>query len=386
MVDVDSLHIASKCSWMKRLVYTENSSWKILTMKMLGLNEHLLNKKINLEIINNSLTPFHKQVLESWYKIYSTSPINNIEISNEFVLFNREILIGRRPIKLNQFPNKNGYNLKIMDIIDENGKILPRRTLNQKLNSRLNLMSYNSVITSIPKHWKESLTNKPLDLKMCWPEDIQIKIQNKYVSLKKVKNNEIYRQLITTISKAPTSIETWIETYPFLETHDWKDSFCLPYKVLKETYLQSFQYKIITRNLNCNYSLFKWKIKNSPKCDSCDMVDTIQHHLFQCNLTKVFWKNVEEWIYRSLEIKFNFTECEIIFGIPFNNDPILEIINYILIIGKWYINHMKTIAKNVTIFEFMKTLKGKIKAICELQTIKGINENDYFHIILSTIQ
>ena len=79
--------------------------------------------------------------------------------------------------------------------------------------------------------------------------------------------------------EAPTSINTWLDRFPFLENINWRDIYELPYKTVSEPYLQSYQYKIVNRILNCNERLNKWKIKNGPECDSCGKIDTIEHRL-----------------------------------------------------------------------------------------------------------
>ena len=41
--------------------------------------------------------------------------------------------------------------------------------------------------------------------------------------------------------------------YPFLKTIDWKDIYKISFNVIREPYLQSFQYKVINRILNTIY-------------------------------------------------------------------------------------------------------------------------------------
>ena len=62
------------------------------------------------------------------------------------------------------------------------------------------------------------------------------------------------------------AVEKWVEQFPFLETAPWNKIFKMIHHSDYETYLQSFQYKIINRILNCNYNLHVWKIKNKKKC------------------------------------------------------------------------------------------------------------------------
>ena len=126
------------------------------------------------------------------------------------------------------------------------------------------------------------------------------------------------------ISKPPTGVEAWIETYPFLETHNWSKTFLLPFKVLQEPYVQCLHYSIVHRLLNCNYNLYKLNIKNSPNCASCNCVDTIKHHVFQCDISRIFWKKLSNGFVINLMPNSLFTECEIIFGITQNSNAILE--------------------------------------------------------------
>ena len=53
------------------------------------------------------------------------------------------------------------------------------------------------------------------------------------------------------------------------------------------------------------------------------------------------WYTNISWIQTVLEIYIEFTICEVIFGIPLNNDPYKHLINYIILVAKWYINKNK---------------------------------------------
>ena len=82
---------------------------------------------------------------------------SDTEILNQYVLYNKNINIGNKYITSAKFQNKFGSSLKIIDIIDANGNILKIDVLNNKLQSDLNQMFYNSLVSSIPKIWKNSL-------------------------------------------------------------------------------------------------------------------------------------------------------------------------------------------------------------------------------------
>ena len=173
--------------------------------------------------------------------------------------------------------------MKVKDLIDNNWKLINKQHFEEKLNEKTTILKYTSIVRSIPKEWKDKIVKpdynpsiKTLDL----TEEPQIKIKNKFKILEKVTSKEIYINLIEKIIEVPTAINTWLDIYPFMENIDWKEIYELPYNITSEPYLQSYQYKILNRILNCNYQLYKCKIKVGPECDSCGMIDTIEHRLF----------------------------------------------------------------------------------------------------------
>ena len=198
-------------------------------------------------------------------------------------------------------------------------------------------MTYNSLVSAIPNEWKIKIQEKSVNMTDRLTDDIRLTCNNVLVSLEKITSKKLYNELIRRIAKPPIAIERWTELHPFLENHDWKCTFILPHKIAQETYLQSFQYKVVTRILNCNYNLHKWGIKDSPVCEYCNELDTITHHLFECQVVKTFWNEVELWIYDRLGVLFNLTVCEIIFGIR-ELDELIRLVNYIILYGKLYIN------------------------------------------------
>ena len=129
-------------------------------------------------------------------------------------------------------------------------------------------------------------------------DEPHIKIKHKFKTLEKTTSKDIYSNLIGKIIVLPTCINTWIEIYPLLENIDWKEIFELPYQIISEPYLQSYQYKILNRILNCNDRLYKWKIKTGPECDSCGMIDTIDHRICYCNKEKQIWESIQQWVKR----------------------------------------------------------------------------------------
>ena len=77
--------------------------------------------------------------------------------------------------------------------------------------------------------------------------------------------------------------------------------------------------------------------------------------------SRKLWLQLENWIYNNLETYFSFTEWEIIFGIPLGKNNIeLKIVNYLILLGKWYINKCRSSNTNVYFIELLNLTKNKL--------------------------
>ena len=57
---------------------------------------------------------------------------------------------------------------------------------------------------------------------------------------------------------------------------------------------------------------------------------------------------------------FELTVCETIFGIPNTNNPDIKLVNFLTLLGKWYINKCKSTEKQIYVFEFLTIHKNKV--------------------------
>ena len=333
-------------------------------LHMLNIQLYDLNKNSGVLLANKAKTKFHTQILTAWNTLHGDCPTSVHEILNQYISCNQYIKIAGKCISKNNFLINEIEKLKIYDIVNEEGNFLALNLLNQKLNCSLKPLQVMSLISAIPKIWKEKLKahSEPMhDQKL--GEIPRIKIGQKFVVIQKITNKQIVNKLLKNTIKPATSIETWINLFPFLETEDWNQIFLRTFKITKETYLQSFQYKILHRILNCNEKLYKWKIKPKDECDECGEVDSIEHHLFYCKISTKFWKQLKDWSICNLGFSIELTVCEVIFGIPTYKNPDLKIINFLILIGKWYLNNSKTKNKNIYFIDFIALIKAKIEII-----------------------
>ena len=376
MVDVYAVHTAAKCGWLKRLLNgSTDIAWKKIMLLKLNISTEMLNRNIIYSKFTCCTSPFHIQILKSWNELHNKSELNKTaEILDQNLLYNQLIKIDNKHVTGNYLGNNNAHlkTLKIKDIIDKNGKILNSIQAGEQLGIRLNTWNWNILVTAIPKTWRQKIT-KDTDLpkitQSLETKEINITINNTTKNFKSVSTKQIYQQLLLKRISPATSIEKWIEIFPFMEGIEWNKIFQLPYTITKETYLHSFQYKILNRIINCNHKLFIWKIKDHNKCDYCNSIDTLEHHLFWCKRTQEFWQKTRDWARNNLDTSMQLTICEIIFGITITGNSSINTINFLILTGKLFINKSRTNKQPLYFINFLAFVKEKIKHSTYLRQI-----------------
>ena len=147
---------------------------------------------------------------------------------------------------------------------------------------------------AIKKDWQQKIKSHNFEFGRCLIGSY-VTINNILKSLYKLTSQLLYWELINLKSKGHSSLDTWVHLFPFLENIEWKIIFTLSNRVTCESYLQTFQYKVLNRTLNCRYNLYNWKISESPVCTYCNakQIDTIEHHLILCCNSAEFWNRMK---------------------------------------------------------------------------------------------
>ena len=117
--------------------------------------------------------------------------------------------------------------------------------------------------------------------------------------------------------------------------------------------MQSFQYKILNRSLNCSYNLAKWKVIHDTKYNYCTFIDTLDYSLYYCHASIEFSDKVSKWIKQITDVKKRFSVCDINFGLTnrlYNGDRVDFTINYLVLLGKWFLNKQKSKIKKIQNF------------------------------------
>ena len=93
-------------------------------------------------------------------------------------------------------------------------------------------------------------------------------------------------------------------------------------------------------------------------------IDGVEHHLFDCEKRYIFWRRLKEWMISNLEYGFELTVCEILFGIPMNNNyDDSRLLNFLILFGKWYINKRKSNQNPIYFLEYLTLIKDKVRTM-----------------------
>jgi hypothetical protein len=233
------------------------------------------------------------------------------------------------------------------------------------------------VINKIPSVWKDEI--KKIDPSADPPEiKIVTDLQDITFSTK-----QIYDILTEKKYKPPIHQNKWLEYFPlFSEIENiWNRIYMDLHFNVRQTKVQSLQYKLIFRIVNCRKKLFDWNLTIDKNCPICKVEDSIQHFFIECNPVRQFWRNLIDWWnnkdfifidpYRE-ELREN-----LLFGF-LNIDNWYRVLNFVIVYAKWYIYKSKLVNNNVYLTVFLKDLKLNIKNEINIQKLyysnKIINE------------
>ena len=71
------------------------------------------------------------------------------------------------------------------------------------------------------------------------------------------------------------------------------------------------------------------------------------------------------------------TECEILLGIPNVNSTDLQVINFLILFTKRFINHKKTKISQIYLLELLRELKIKIDTITLSNTVNDRDSDEW---------
>ena len=223
---------------------------------------------------------------------------------------------------------------------------------------------------SMPLEWRRSIQNSVTSNKVTSPF---VYDGGKLHLLSKLTTKCVYEIFCHKKYITATCIHKWNEMHQRQE-EEWADIFTRTFKVVRETKLHSFQFKLIHRIINCNKKLYDMKIKASPQCSYCDEIDDTSHFFFHCpNIRHLWYLFFQMW--NGIEYhRVNFPNYpdvyDFLFGIKNMNDG-HEVHNFCILHIKYYIYKQRLFPDNtLSIREICNEIRYK------LDIERKIYEND----------
>ena len=110
----------------------------------------------------------------------------------------------------------------------------------------------------------------------------------KTLDLANMRTRDYYRLLLNLNEKnVPLSFQKW--EIEFDETFEISRTFLWKVKLIKETKIAAFNFKILHKILICGHTLHTWRKIESPLCTTCKVDHTVQHMLWDCKNANFVW-------------------------------------------------------------------------------------------------
>ena len=351
MVNIDIMIKSMKLSWLRLICDKVYSPVVNLYFEGYSLSD-FVGFSYGLKDIPLIIPRFYKQLLEIWYKFRKEHcKLSKLE---ESIWINENIKCGSKTIFFKDFYNKN---MKIVGDIVQSNRIISFNEAKNKFGLKDgDFLKYLSVVAAIPSEWR-MLINSDVVNKRFEENKYVLKNGSNTKDLLKCKTKDFYSIMIDEYCEPPVAVGKWNELYNNI---DWEFAFSLAFKTLKDTKIQTLQYKILTNIFPCNSKLYRWKVAASPRCNLCYEIDTIEHYICECDAVKEFWNSFQLWWKGIFDCYIHLSVRDIIFGVQENNHT-LKSLNYCILLAKRYIYAHKYKGKKINISIYLLDLKDRLR-------------------------
>lgn len=372
LADLESRIYACHIKW---IIYLWHNPHSILAKTFLqatkqdDIRNSILAKTDWSKLLDPTYT-FLQTIFHSWAKFHITEPTTIQQVQEE-IIWNNDFLQIEHRFQTWQKWKHAGIQM-VRDLLHTSElRFLTHEEINSKYNMKSTFIEVLQIRAIIPCKWKRLLTAPP-DFDQHPLPTIKT-VDKTQVEIHQASSKRLYSYFIQFKSPKITSQQKW-EAALQIPQHDrqdfWTSAYSLPFKLVRETKLQTFQYKVLLRLITCNKYLKNIKIKQDDSCLSCPETDTLEHFLFLCPRVQTFWEGTTQWLAREADLQFNLTTEEYLFGIP-HNSPNATIINAIALYAKFYIHRQNLYHEGkLSVIHFLRELRMKLHTeafLCQLE-------------------
>ena len=202
-----------------------------------------------------------------------------------------------------------------------------------------NFIEYLSVVSSIPKEWKNLLKehemNRDSENVKSFMQFLDVFCNKKKIT--KVCYNVFVCKHVTKIEETNQQLKWEKEIEITLLNNDlWDTRFETLYKSTLDNKLRNFQFKFIHRRIATEKYLYDIKQKDTPLCNICkEEIQTMNHLFIVCRYSYVFWRDISQWLLDKGILLHPLSKEEICFGYCKKN--YYHLVNTIILSAKLFI-------------------------------------------------
>jgi hypothetical protein len=357
MLDISSFLKAQKAMWVKRLTSTDNASWKAIPnfyLKwLLGPDTWKCNMSCDKK--QKNFSDFYWQILINWNEVRKiNNKIDNVfDIRRQCLWFNQDIKINKKEVRWDSWHN-NGIN-QIHDIVNIEGKFLAPKEIEEIYNVKCDFLKYNQLKDAISLKWRSKLkTIKVTKEAISFQEQPHLRIGKIDKPISLITNKDIYWSFVKNKQVKPIIIEKMTRDLAVKEDQ-WKEIFTIP-RVIQDTKIRAFQYKVLYKLIPCNLYLKKIKKSDTDRCNHCNKVDDLLHYFYECVETRVFWQTFQNWWQQMSNDNVKITLQQVIVGIIDKYDKKLTL-NSCILLAKWFVYKCKLSQSQLFFYKFLCDIK-----------------------------
>ena len=316
------------------------------------------------ETINSIGIAFYEQIYKVWNNT-RIKPQYKEEYLEQIIWCNKLIQVPAHPrkklMKSVQWPALYRAGIvKVKHLFTQNLLFIDLAQFCKDNNIRHNFIQTLRIRKAIPSNWITEISSSPGIKSNIDNINFRINVSDNVLNVCNASTKTVYDCLILRRYVRPTALNRWLEVFD-IDDEDWNSIFVLPYKATRETKLQSLQYKFIHRIISCRKWLHTQNVVDSPFCTVCqdNELDDILHRFVECRKLNNFWSLLENWWNRIADYRISLTKKHIIFGLFYDNTNFSNI-NYVILLGKWYIQCQKYLDRQIDFLDFLVILKQNL--------------------------
>ena len=357
MINLECFLNSLKASWMKRIFDDESTStlWKSFYKQKLDSFGNKLVLESNLK--ENDCTQisknnkFLKNILSAWCKInYKETP--STCISKQIIWNNSYIKCDNNIIYYKEWHEKGiKYIEHIYDYRSNTFYNFDNLQNLYNLNTT-DFLKYHQIINNIIEGWKRLLKRETAMEQGIDRRKTNIDIISMKHNINKTLNST---QLKDTSQEKLKSEVKWTNDF---QNYDivWEVAYQMAHRCTIDMKLRNFQYKYLMRIVPNNKYLFKCKLAPTVLCDFCAMQEETNAHLFwECSYVQEYWSKIQKFL-KDNNLEIELTYYRISFGILDKNNIKTSMINFIILIAKYWIFASKYKKQRPSSEGFLKVL------------------------------